>query len=197
MSREAIALECYKKIDRVIKALELFKSHEDCLFNISKLANMLNITGKELKEILAILFQFQHFLIDLFHEFRLQSKWRNNETFLKMIPKDRKKVPDELNRKEIIISARHSRLLSDIIRYFMHVSHGKGFDITRRDSDLTANVKELYNYHPNFFRRNGYNLLYPSGLAIEFGTLLKSYHQVNKPLKTVRVVDYQIKINYS
>ncbi|MFX0058446.1 MAG: hypothetical protein ACFE85_10950 [Candidatus Hodarchaeota archaeon] len=180
-----------KKLGYIINALDQFPEKHNSLFNVSKLALMLQLSKEQIDQILKIIFKLQTQLTTIFKEYRIQKVWKNGIIYLTLIPKERFKNNSRF-LKEISFTTLHSNLLNDIIYYFEHVKIGKGFNVHKNGTELSQKVKELNNAHPYLFESRGNGLIYPSKLAIEIGRQFHSYNKSNREISQLQIEDYNI-----
>jgi hypothetical protein len=183
-----------KQLHQVISALEKFQTRKSSMFSLDKLATYLNLSDKELDEILELVFRFQMLFNSAFEDYFLFKKWKNNKNYLVLKLKSEKKKPITNDPKEIEIDREQVRVLNDIVYYFLHVKIGKGFDIKQNNTELSKKVRELKRSHPYFFEYRGNGLIYPSKLAVETGKLISFYNKSKKLITQLEVEDYLIQI---
>ena len=184
----------FKELHQVISALEKFQTRKNSMFSLDKLATYLNLSGRELDEILELVFRFQNLFSSVFEDFYLFKKWKNNKTYLVLKLKSEVKNPIINEPKEIEIDQGQARVLNDIVYYFLHVKIGKGFNIKQNDTELSKKVRRLKRSHPYFFEYRGNGLIYPSKLAIETGKVISFNNKSKKLITKLEVEDYLIQI---
>ncbi len=183
-----------KHLHKIISALEQFQTRKNSLFSLDKLANYLNLSERDIKEVLEIVFRFQALFSSMFEGYILVKKWKNEKTYLTLKPKSEVKNLDLKEPKEIEIDKDQAELLNDIVYYFQRVKIGKGFNIKSSGAELSKKVKQLNRSHPYFFEHRGNGLIYPSKLAVEAGKLIQSYNRSKKTLSKLEIDDYSIQI---
>ena len=183
-----------KQLCQIISALEHFQTRKDSLFSLNKLAQYLNLSTRELEEMIALVFRFQALFESLFEGKILVKKWKNEKEYLILKPKSEVKKIGVLDPKEIEIDQDQVKLLNDIVYFFLHVKIGKGFDVKKNHTELSRKVKQLKKTHPFFFESRGNGLIYPSKLAVETGNLIRSYNKSKKSLAKLEIGNYLIQI---
>jgi len=183
-----------KQLHRVISALEKFQTRKNSMVCLDKLATYLNLAGRELDEILELVFRFQMLFNSAFEDYFLFKKWKNNKNYLVLKLKSEVKNLITNEPKEIEIDQGQARVLNDIVYYFLHVKIGKGFDTKHNSTELSKKVRELKRFHPYFFEYRGNGLIYPSKLAIETGKAISFYNKSKKLITKLEVEDYLIQI---
>ena len=179
-----------EKLGHIVDALDYFSEWKNSLFNVSKLATMLQLSKDEVDKIITIIFKLQTQFSTVFNNFKLKKIWKNGTIYLNLVPKDLTNNNHLL--KEIIFTKVHSNLLNDIIYYFEHVKIGKGFNVHINDTELSKNVSELHKAHPYLFESKGNGLIYPTKLAVEIGKQLHSYNKSNREVSTLDINEYKI-----
>jgi len=183
-----------KQLHQIISALEQFQTRKNSLFSLDKLANYLNLSERDLEEVLELVFRFQALFSSTFMDYILVKKWKKEKMYLILKSKSEVKNIDLMGLKEIEISKDQAEALNDIIYYFQHVKIGKGFDVRRNGAKLSKKVKQLNRSHPHFFGHRGNGLIYPSKLAVEAGNLIRSYNKSKKSVSKLQIEDFIIKI---
>ena len=183
-----------KQLHQVISALEKFQTRKNGMFSLDKLATYLNLSDRELNEILELVFRFQMLFNSAFENYILFKKWKNNKNYLVLKLKSEIKNPITNEPKEIEINQEQVSALNDIVYYFLHVKIGKGFVIKQNNTELSKKVRELKRSHPYFFEYRGNGLIYPSKLAVETGKLISFYNKSKKLITQLEVEDYLIQI---
>lgn len=183
-----------KQLHQIISALEQFQTRKNSLFSLDKLANYLNLSERDLEEVLELVFRFQSLFSLLFEGLILVKKWKKEKMYLILKSKSEVKNIDLMGLKEIEISKDQAEALNDIMYYFQHVKIGKGFDVRRNGAKLSKKVKQLNRSHPHFFGHRGDGLIYPSELAVEAGNLIRSYNKSKKSISKLQIEDFIIKI---
>jgi len=183
-----------KQLYQVISALEKFQTRENSMFSLDKLATYLNLSNKELDEILELVFRFQMLFNSAFEDYILFKKWKNNKNYLVLKRKSEVKNPITNELKEIEIDREQARVLNDIVYYFLHVKIGKGFVIKQNNTELSKKVRKLKQSHPYFFEYRGNGLIYPSKLAVETGKVISFYNKSKKLITKLEIEDYLIQI---
>jgi len=186
--------DAIKQLHKIISALEQFQTQKGKLFSLDKLAIYLNLTEKELQEILGIVFRFQALFSSMFKDFVFVKKSKNGKSYLILKPKNEVNNIGALEPKEIEINKDQAELLTDIVYYFQHVKIGKEFNVKSNGAELSKKIKLLRRSHPYFFKRKGNGLVYPSKLAVEAGNLIRSYNKSKKSLSKLEIEDYLIQI---
>ena len=182
----------YRQLHQIISALEQFQTRKNSLFSLDNLATYLNLTERELEEVLELVFRFQGLFRSNFADYILVKKWKNEKTYLILKPKT-EVINTNLNQlKEIEIDKEQTELLTDVVYYFQHVKIGKGFNIKSNGADFSKKVKQLNRSHPFFFEHRGNGLIYPSKLAVEAGNLIRSYNKSKKTLSKIEIEEYLI-----
>jgi len=184
-----------KHLTQILYALEEFKRRKQCLLNINKLAEVMNLSMNEVQKAIDLLLQFQQLLVKDLNGYTFCKKWKNNHIFLWLeSKKDTRMNFIELTSKEIQLNTDHSKLLSDITYYFTHVNIGKGFDLQHQGTELSKKVRQLEHVHPYLFEHRGNGLIYPTNIAVSIGTMIRSYTKSNRVLSQLQVEDYIINI---
>ena len=183
-----------KQLHKIISALEQFQRRKKSLFSLDKLANYLNLSERDMEEVLEVVFRFQALFSSMFEGFVLVKKWRNEKTYLTLKSKSEVKNLDVAEPKEIEIDKEQAELLNDIVYYFQHVKIGKGFNVKSSGTELSKKIKQLNRSNPFFFEHRGNGLIYPSKLAVEAGKLIQSYNRSKKTLSKLEIDDYSIQI---
>jgi len=183
-----------KQLHQIISALEKFQTRKNGMFSLDKLATYLNLSDRELNEILELVFRFQMLFNSAFENYILFKKWKNNKNYLVLKLKSEVKNPITNEPKEIEINQEQVSALNDIVYYFLHVKIGKGFVIKQNNTELSKKVRELKRSHPYFFVYRGNGLIYPSKLAVETGKLISFYNKSKKLITQLEVEDYLIQI---
>jgi len=183
-----------RQLHQIILAIEQFETRKNSLFSLEKLANFLNLSERELEEMLELVFRFQNLFNLVFTNHVLVKKWKNDKSYL--ILKEKSEVRNSGNEepKEIDIDKEQVKLLNDIVYYFQHVKIGKGFEVKRNGTELSKKVKQFNRSHPYFFERRGSGLIYPSKLAVEAGKLIQSYKKSKKTISKLKIEEYLINI---
>jgi len=181
-----------RQLHQILDLLEEFKNRKNCVFNFSKLANLLKISHNDLEEVMHIIFRFQQIFKEHFNGQLLCRNWKNNQIYFSLIPESVNRQGSEIMAKEIHINTEQSQILSDIIYYFQHVKIGKGFNLKINGTELSKKVKELFNTHPYLFENKGNQLIYPSGLAIQLGSSIRTYNKINRTIKKLQIDDCKI-----
>jgi len=183
-----------KQLHQIISALERFQTRKTSLFSLDKLANYLNLSERDLEELLELVFRFQNLFDSVISNFVLCKKWRNDKYYLMLKPKSEVSSQDLSDLKELEINQTQVNLLSDVIYYFQHIKIGKGFNIKGNKTELSKKVKQLNRSHPYFFEHRGNGLIYPSKLAVEAGKLIQSYNRSKKAISKLQIEDFIIQI---
>ena len=183
-----------KQLHQIVSALEKFQTRKNSLFSLDKLANFLNMSERDLEEVLELVFRFQNLFNSVISGFVLCKKWRNDKSYLVLKSKSEVSNQDLSDLKEVEISQTQVNLLSDVIYYFQHIKIGKGFNINRNNTELSKKVKQLNRSHSYFFEHRGNGLIYPSKLAIEAGKLIQSYNRSKKTISKLQIEDFIIQI---
>ena len=183
-----------KQLHQIITALEQFKTRKSSLFSLDKLAQYLNLTERELEEVLWLVFRFQSLFTSKFEDFVLVKKWKNEKKYLILKPECEVKNIGVVEPKEIEIDKDQAKVLNDVVYYFQHVKIGKGFDIKSNGAELSKKIRQLKSTHNFFFENRGNGLVYPSKLAVEAGNLIRSYNKSKKSLSKLEIEDYLIQI---
>ena len=184
----------FKQLHQIISALERFQTRKNSLFSLDKLANYLNLSERDLEEVLELVFRFQNFFNSVISDFVLCKKWRNDNCYLILKTKSEVSSHDLTDLKEVEINQTQMNLLSDVIYYFQHVKIGKGFNINRNTTELSKKVKQFNRSHPFFFEHRGNGLIYPSKLAVEAGMIIQSYNRSKKAISKLQIEDFIIQI---
>ncbi len=182
------------QLHKIILALEQFQTRKNSLFSLEKLATYLNVSERDLEEVLELVFRFQKLFSSMFEGYVLVKKWKNGSSYLTLKPKTEIRNFDALELKEIEINKEQADLLNDIVYYFHHIKIGKGFDVKRNGTELSKKVKLLNRALPCLFEHRGNGLIYPSKLAVEAGKLIQSYKRSKKTLSKLEIGDYSIQI---
>ena len=183
-----------KQLHQIVSALEKFQTRKNSLFSLDKLNDYLNLSERDLEEMLELVFRFQNLFNLVFSNFILCRKWRNDKSYLVLKSKSEVSSQDLSNLKEVEISQTQVNLLSDIIYYFQHVKIGKGFNVNRNNTELSKKVKQLNRSHSYFFEHRGNGLIYPSKLAVKAGNLIQSYNRSKKTISKLQIEDIIIQI---
>ena len=183
-----------KQLHQIVSALEKFQTRKNSLFSLDKFANFLNMSERDLEEVLELVFRFQNLFNSVISGFVLCKKWRNDKSYLVLKSKSEVSNQDLSDLKEVEISQTQVNLLSDVIYYFQHIKIGKGFNINRNNTELSKKVKQLNRSHSYFFEHRGNGLIYPSKLAIEAGKLIQSYNRSKKTISKLQIEDFIIQI---
>jgi len=184
----------FKQLNQIISALERFQTRKNSLFSLDKLASYLNLSERDLEEVLELVFRFQNLFNSVISDFVLCKKWRNDKYYLMLKPKSEVLSQDLSDLKEVEINQTQVNLLSDVIYYFQHIKIGKGFNVNRNTTELSKKVKQLNRSHPYFFEHRGNGLIYPSKLAVEAGMLIQSYNRSKKTISKLKIEDFIIQI---
>jgi len=182
------------QLNQIVSALERFKTRKNSLFSLDKLASYLNLSERDLEEVLELVFQFQNLFNSVISDFVLRKKWRDDKCYLILKPKSEVSNQDLFDMKEVEINQTQMNLLSDVIYYFQHVKIGKGFNVNRNTTELSKKVKQFNRSHPFFFEHRGNGLIYPSKLAVEAGMLIQSYNRSKKIISKMQIEDFIIQI---
>ena len=183
-----------KQLHQIVSALEKFQTRKNSLFSLDKLANFLNMSERDLEEVLELVFRFQNLFNSVISGFVLCKKWREDKCYLILKPKSEVSIHDLSDLKEVEINRTQVNLLSDVIYYFQHVKIGKGFNVNRNTTELSKKVKQFNRTHPFFFEHRGNGLIYPSKLAVEAGMIIQSYHRSKKTISRLQIEDFIIQI---
>ncbi|MBY8978776.1 MAG: hypothetical protein KGD72_00165 [Candidatus Lokiarchaeota archaeon] len=183
-----------KQLHQIISALERFQTRKSSLFRLDKLAYYLNLSERDLEEVLELVFRFQNLFKSVISDFILCKKWRNDKYYLILKRKSDVTCQNLSDVKEVEINQTQVNLLSDVIYYFQHVKIGKGFNINTNKTELSKKVKQLNRSHPYFFEHRGNGLIYPSKLAVEAGKLIQSYNRSKKTISKLQIEDFIIQI---
>ena len=184
----------FKQLHQIVSALEKFQTRKNSLFNLDKLANYLNLSERDLEEVLELVFRFQNLFNSVISNFVLRKKWRDDKYYLILKPKSEVSSQDLSDLKEVEINQTQVNLLSDVVYYFQHVKIGKGFNVNRNTTELSKKVKQFNRTHPFFFEHRGNGLIYPSKLAVEAGMIIQSYHRSKKTISRLQIEDFIIQI---
>jgi len=184
----------FKQLHLIVTALERFQTQKNNLFSLDKLSNYLNLSARELEEMLELVFRFQNLFNSVISGFILCKKWKNDKYYLILKPKSDVSCQDFSDLKEVEINQTQVNLLSDVIYYFQHVKIGKGFNVNRNKTELSKKVRLLNRSHPYFFEHRGNSLIYPSKLAVEAGKLIQSYNRSKKTISKFQIEDFIIQI---
>ncbi|MBY9016373.1 MAG: hypothetical protein KGD68_11820 [Candidatus Lokiarchaeota archaeon] len=183
-----------KQLHQIISALERFQTRKNDLFSLDKLAGYLNLSERDLVELLELVFRFQHLFGVLFDDRILCKKWKKEKIYLILKPKCEVKNNCVIEPKEIEIDKDQSEILNDIVYYYQHVKIGRGFDVKSNGAEFSKKVKRLKSTHPFFFENRGNGLICPSKLAVEAGNLIRSYSKIKKSVSKLEIEDYLIKM---
>ena len=184
----------FNQLHQIVSALEKFQTRKNSLFSLDKLANYLNLSERDLEEVLELVFRFQNLFNSVISNFVLRKKWRDDKYYLILKPKSEVSNQDLFDMKEVEINQTQMNLLSDVIYYFQHVKIGKGFNVNRNTTELSKKVKQFNRTHPFFFEHRGNGLIYPSKLAVEAGMIIQSYHRSKKTISRLQIEDFIIQI---
>lgn len=184
----------FTQLQKIVSALEQFHTRKNNLFSLDKLATYLNLSERELEEVLELLFRFQTLFSSTFEGFILVRKWKNEKAYLVLKSRSELKNIGVIEPKEIEIDKEQAELLNDLSYYFQHVKIGQGFNVKSNGTGLSQKVKQLSRSHPHFFEHRGNGLIYPSKLAVEAGNLIRSYNQSKKTVSKLEIENYLIQI---
>ena len=173
----------WRIIPRVVKILEKFADNYGKRFNLTKLAQYLNLSPSEIDELIKLILKFQDLFQGTFKTHTIKKRIIDNQLFLITEPK---RLSHSIPAK-IKLSKSNFNLLSDIIYIFKFVKRGKGFDIKANGSELLSNIKELWNFYPYFFEVNENELIYPSEFGLKLGELILSYKKSGKIIESMRL----------
>ncbi|MFW9826710.1 MAG: hypothetical protein ACFFEY_03710 [Candidatus Thorarchaeota archaeon] len=176
-------IEEFRKIllilDKILDVLGEFKNNYECRLNFSRLVDLLKLPKSEIDEIINLILKFQEKFNDVFFNYRLQ-KIRTNGYFYIVA----KKI--DINNNEIPLNITFSRTqleqLNDIFYTFKHVKRGKGFDINKNGTRMSANLKNLKEEFPYLFETKDNKLIYPSDFGVKLGDLIISYNKSNREI---------------
>ena len=110
-----------KQLHQIISALERFQTRKNSLFSLDKLAGYLNMSERDLEEMLELVFQFQNLFNSVYPDYILCKKWKNDKCYLILKPKSEVSSREYPILKEVEINQNQVNLLSDTIYYFQHV----------------------------------------------------------------------------
>ncbi len=182
------------QLHKIISALEQFKKRKNSLFSLDKLANYLNLSIRDMEEVLELVFRFQALFSSMYEGYILVKKWKKEKIYLMLKPRTEVKNIGVVEPKEIEINTDEAELLNDMVYYFQHVKIGKGFNIKLNGAEFSQKVKQFNRSHPYFFEHRGNGLIYPSKLAVEAGKLIQSYKRSKKTISKLEIEDFLIQI---
>ncbi|MHA1241434.1 MAG: hypothetical protein ACTSQU_11710 [Promethearchaeota archaeon] len=154
----------FKQLHQIVSALEKFQTRKNSLFSLDKLANYLNLSERDLEEVLELVFRFQNLFNSVISNFVLRKKWRADKYYLILKPKSEVSSQELSDLKEVEINQTQVNLLSDVVYYFQHVKIGKGFNVNRNTTELSKKVKQFNRTHPFFFEHRGNGLIFSSNI---------------------------------
>lgn len=184
----------FTQLQKIVSALEQFHTRKNSLFSLDKLATYLNLSERELEEVLELVFRFQALFNSTFEGFILVRKWKNEKAYLVLKSRSELKNIGVMEPKEIEIDKEQAEFLNDLSYYFQHVKIGQGFNVKSNGTGLSQKVKQLSRSHPYFFEHRGNGLIYPSKLAVEAGNLIRFYNQSKKTVSKLEIENYLIQI---
>ena len=180
-----------EKINQIINALGEFEGKFDKKFNLSKLAQYLNLNELEINNLIDIILNFQEKFESIFNSHRLIKKVINQQVYFTLEKRDGIKLYlDVKTPKEIHIKINQLNHLCDIVYIFQFIQKGKGFNLEPNNTELLNNLNKLKEKHPYFFLSQNNNVIYPSKLGMELGNLIRSYNKSNQV-----VIGKKIEIN--
>ncbi len=180
------------QLHKIISALEQFKTRKNSLFSLDKLAQHLNLSKRDMEEVLELVFRFHALFSSMFEGYILVKKWKKEKIYLMLKPRTEVKNIGVVEPKEVEINTDEAELLNDMVYYFQHVKIGKGFNIKSNGAKLSQKVKQFNRSHPYFFEHRGNGLIYPSKLAVEAGKLIQSYKRSKKAVSKLEIEEYTI-----
>lgn len=172
-------------LERIIMALKAFEGKYEKRLNFSKLGAYLETSDKEKKALLDILFQFQDLFKGLFKNHILMKEIKENTIYITAKP-----INPSSGRICISISKPQIEILNDIVQIFITIRKGKGFDISKKKTELIKDLINLYYSFPVLFRQNGHNLIYPTEIAIQLGSKVNEYNRLNVEYKDIDIENY-------
>ncbi|MFX1593771.1 MAG: hypothetical protein ACFFCL_13845 [Promethearchaeota archaeon] len=162
-----------------------YSENYDKNLNFTKLIKKLKIPTSEIDEFVSLILKFQELFEHVFGDYYIKERTMKNQVYLIIEKKIKNNAPRIIN-----ISASHLKLFNDIIYTFKFIKRGKGFDITKKGSDLSTNLKKIRNSHPILFESHGNGVIYPSELGLKLGELIISYNKSNKEIKNILIENY-------
>jgi hypothetical protein len=178
---------------KVIMALKAFKGKYEKRLNFNKLCVYLETNGKKKDALLEILFEFQDLFKGILREHILTKEIEEDGNIFIST----KLVDPESGKAPICISHQQLKTLNDIIHVFKNFRQGKGFNISKKSSELINNLRSLYYSFPFLFRQNGHNLIYPTEIAIELGSKVNEYNKLNVEYTNIEIENYAFLIGGS
>ncbi|TFG28659.1 MAG: hypothetical protein EU532_04785 [Promethearchaeota archaeon] len=169
------------KLNEVLKALEAFSENYDKKFNVSKLAQYLNLSSNQTDEIIMLVLYFQELFKTVLNHHQLKKSIINHNIYF-VLEKELNNIPLP---QEFTINLSERKIFSDFIYTFKHIQRGKGFNLNEPNTELLKNLAELRKNHPYLFKQNGKNLIYPSEAGLKLGDLILSYNKSSKKLTTL------------
>ncbi len=64
------------------------------------------------------------------------------------------------------------------------MKRGKGFDIAKNATKVSANLNKLKKEFPYLFEEKDNKLIYPSDFGVKLGDLIISYHKSNREINS-------------
>ena len=169
--------------EQILDILKDFEDNYEKKLNFTKLVDIFNIPQVYTDELASFLIKVHNIFGNLFKNYNLKKRKENNIVYL--ITK--KQIPHE-----IIFTLTQIKLLNDLIYTFRRVKRGKGFDLSRKGTELLPNLKSLKSEHPYLFEKKDNGLIYPSLFGMKLGDLTYSYNKGNKEIKELTVDEYRI-----
>ena len=179
----------FQLLNQIIDILGQFENNYNKKFNFTKMAKCLRVPNSKTDEIIDLLLNFQNLFESVFKNYHIKKTRLKNQIYLTL----EKKAEDVINTntkepKTVVISSEHLKLFNDIIYVFKFVNRGKGFDISKGETELLDNLKVLKDTHPYLFEGNG--ITYPTKLGLQLGDLIISYNKCNRHIKNLTIDNY-------
>lgn len=179
----------FQLLYQIIDILGQFENNYNKRFNFSKMAKCLKIPNLKTDDIIELLLTFQDLFESVFKKHHIKKTILNNQIYLTVKKKEEHSFVSNIEvPKTIKISNEHFKLFNDIIYIFKYVNRGKGFDVSKNETELIENLKELKSEHPYLFYGNG--VTYPTKLGLELGELIISYSKSSQNIKNLTIGNY-------
>jgi len=92
-----------RQLHQIILAIEQFETRKNSLFSLEKLANYLNLSERELEEMIEIVFRFQNLFNSVFTNHVLVKKWKNDKSYLILKEKSGVKKTVKKSQKKLTL----------------------------------------------------------------------------------------------
>lgn len=169
-------------VNKILDVLGEFKNDYERRLNFSRLIDLLKLPKSEIDEIIDLILNFQEKFKNVFLNYKLQKIRVNEDIYLVVKKKEIKKNEIPLN---ITFSQAQLEQLNDIFYTFKHVKRGKGFDIVKNGTKVSANIKNLKEEFPYLFEEKENKLIYPSSFGMKLGELIISYNKSNREINSL------------